>query len=82
MGGMFSTLKVREGQARNDYKDPGAYQFPPNTVAYKWQGESLNPTRAPSSRMTETNPATGKAAGPGKNIELSVRKPAGGHAGH
>ncbi|MGJ4953331.1 multicopper oxidase family protein [Bradyrhizobium sp. HKCCYLS20291] len=33
MGGMFTTVKVREGLARDDYRDPGPYQFPPGTVA-------------------------------------------------
>jgi manganese oxidase len=33
MGGMFTVLKVREGLARDDYKDPGPYQYPPGTVA-------------------------------------------------
>jgi hypothetical protein len=28
MGGMFTVVKVREGLARNDYKDPGWYQHP------------------------------------------------------
>jgi manganese oxidase len=35
MGGMFSVVKVREGLALNDYKDPGWYQHPPGTVAYE-----------------------------------------------
>ena len=34
MGGMFSVFKVREGLARNDYADPGPYDFPDGTVAY------------------------------------------------
>ena len=38
MGGMFSVMKVREGLARNDYKDPGWYQHPPGTVAYEVKG--------------------------------------------
>ncbi len=38
MGGMFSVVKVREGLARNDYKDPGWFQHPPGTVAYEWKG--------------------------------------------
>jgi manganese oxidase len=38
MGGMFSVVKVREGLARNDYKDPGWYKHPPGTVAYEWKG--------------------------------------------
>jgi FtsP/CotA-like multicopper oxidase with cupredoxin domain len=37
MGGMFSVVKVREGLARGDYKDPGWYKHPPGTVAYEWK---------------------------------------------
>ena len=40
MGGMFSVVKVREGLARNDYRDPGWYQHPPGTVSYPWTGEA------------------------------------------
>src|SRR5262245_10254437 len=35
MGGMFSVVKVREGIAAGDYKDPGWYRPPPGTVAYE-----------------------------------------------
>jgi hypothetical protein len=35
MGGMFTVVKVREGLARNDYKDPGWYKHPSGTVAYR-----------------------------------------------
>ncbi len=38
MGGMFTVVKVREGLARNDFRDPGWYRNPPGTVAYKWKG--------------------------------------------
>ena len=38
MGGMFSVVKVREGLAATDYKDPGWYQHPQGTVAYEYQG--------------------------------------------
>ncbi len=38
MGGMFSVVKVREGLARNEYKDPGWYRHPPGTVAWEWKG--------------------------------------------
>ncbi|MEX2199062.1 MAG: copper oxidase [Burkholderiales bacterium] len=40
MGGMFSVVKVREGLARTDYKDPGWYKHPPGTVAYEWPGQA------------------------------------------
>jgi hypothetical protein len=81
MGGMFTTIKVREGLARGDYRDPGAYRNPANTVAYEWTGESLNPQRAPTSRMTETNPVSGRATGRRGEVILDVRKPHD-HGGH
>ena len=31
MGGMFTVVKVREGLAANDYRDPGWYKHPPGT---------------------------------------------------
>ena len=68
MGGMFSTLKVREGLARDDYKDPGSYQFPKGTVAYEFVGEAPELQRR---TMTEDKSA----------LEVQVRKPTG-HAGH
>jgi hypothetical protein len=45
MGGMFSVMKVREGLARDDYKDPGWYQHPPGTVAYELEGVAAAPPR-------------------------------------
>ena len=68
MGGMFTTLKVRESLAKHDYQDPGPYQHPKGTVAYEYHGEMPAVTR-PS---VTTEPA---------NVELQVRKPSG-HAGH
>ncbi|WP_341701831.1 copper oxidase [Ferrovibrio sp.] len=38
MGGMFSVVKVRDGLARGDYRDPGWYRHPPGTVAREWTG--------------------------------------------
>ncbi len=80
MGGMFTVVKVREGLARGDYKDPGNYANPKATVAYEWTGESLNPERAPTSRMTELDPATGRSTGR-REVILNVRKPSG-HGSH
>ena len=37
---MFSVVKVREGLAADDYKDPGWYKHPPGTVACEWKGPS------------------------------------------
>jgi hypothetical protein len=35
MGGMFTVLKVRADQAPDDYSDPGWYEPPPGTAAYR-----------------------------------------------
>jgi hypothetical protein len=50
MGGMFSIVKVREGLARNDYKDPGWYRQPPGTQAYEWKGDMPAAPKAPPQR--------------------------------
>jgi hypothetical protein len=39
MGGMFTVVKIREELARNDYRDPGWYRAPKNSVAFPWEGE-------------------------------------------
>jgi hypothetical protein len=39
MGGMFTVVKIREGLARGDYRDPGWYRAPKDSVAYLWEGE-------------------------------------------
>jgi FtsP/CotA-like multicopper oxidase with cupredoxin domain len=70
MGGMFTTVKIREQLGRHDYKDPGPYAFPKGTVAYELQGEL-----PPAERKTP------EAGTPEKAIELKVRKPQG-HEGH
>ena len=38
MGGMFTVLKVRDGLARDDYRDPGWYAQPPGTAVREWTG--------------------------------------------
>lgn len=35
MGGMFTVFKVRAEQPRGDYSDPGWYEPPPGTIAYR-----------------------------------------------
>jgi hypothetical protein len=67
MGGMFTVVKVREGLARGDYRDPGWYRHPPGSVAYEWKGEPLQTDRP--------------AAPPAGGMEMKARKPAG-RAGH
>jgi len=68
MGGMFSVLKVREGLAKNDFKDPGPYQFPKGTMAYEFIGKV---SEAPRQNLENNKSA----------VEVQVRKPAG-HEGH
>lgn len=71
MGGMFSVLKVREGLAKGDFKDPGPYQFPKGTTAYEFVGDTPEPLRQTADSINSDKPA----------VELQVRKPSG-HAGH
>jgi len=68
MGGMFTTVKVREGLAKNDYKDPGYFKHPKGTVAHEVANDL-----PPIERSNVKTPDAG--------IELNVRKPSG-HAGH
>ena len=75
MGGMFTTVKVRKGLARNDYRDPGWYKHPAGEVAYEWKGDDSGmpgATRAPNTQSS--------APKPGETV-LKVRKPSG-HGGH
>jgi len=72
MGGMFSVMKVREGLARDDYKDPGPYKNPPGTVAYEFNGDA---PEAPSRK--------GASVPRQDEIEVTVVKPrANSHGGH
>ncbi len=66
MGGMFTVVKVREGLARDDYKDPGHYKNPEGTVAYEYKGKAPEATRQGSNNKT-----------PAK-VEVTVIKPRGG----
>ncbi|WP_034303647.1 multicopper oxidase family protein [Herbaspirillum sp. RV1423] len=75
MGGMFTTVKVRKGIARNDYKDPGWYKHPAGTVAYEWKGADADMPAATRSPDTQR-----MAAKPGEKI-LKVTK-GGSHSDH
>ena len=68
MGGMFTTIKIREGLGRNDYHDPGPYNHPKGSVA-KEVANDLPPV----SRVI----SSGSEAG----LEVKVRKPMD-HIGH
>ncbi|MGX8883987.1 multicopper oxidase domain-containing protein [Methylovorus sp. SPW-M1] len=62
MGGMFTTVKIRKGIAKHDYRDPGHYQHPAGTVA--WEVENDLP---PVERPADTDAHGG--------VEVQVRKP-------
>lgn len=64
MGGMFTTVKVREGLARNDYKDPGFFKHPKGAVAREVMND-LPPVERSGMSV------------PDGGLEMTVRKPMG-----
>src|SRR5499426_685036 len=73
MGGMFTLMKIREGLAANDYRDPGPYKHPEGTVAYEFTGDVADAPRQ-----------SGSANSPGTSTPARAIKPgaSGGHKGH
>lgn len=76
MGGMFTTLKVREDLKPNDYSDPGWYKQPPGTQSYEYKGTT--PTISRNSGVQPGTSAATPAAGDGN---ARVRKPSGSTSG-
>jgi FtsP/CotA-like multicopper oxidase with cupredoxin domain len=72
MGGMFTTMKVRKGLARNDYKDPGWFKHPPGTVAQEVSDAPPAASAPDKARMQ---------AKPGEKV-IEVVKPGGKHHNH
>ncbi len=64
MGGMFTVIKIREGLAANDYRDPGPYKHPQGTVAYEFKDEA-----------GEAPPKNGQAQTKMPGMEMQVIKP-------
>jgi manganese oxidase len=57
MGGMFTVVKVREGLAPGDYRDPGPYKNPVGTVAYEVEStRAAEPSR--QNNKSATKPAS------------------------
>jgi len=71
MGGMFSVVKVRRGQKRGDYSDPGWYRQPPGTQAYEFTGELAEPRRS----FDPGGEAMSREVKPAGEVEVKVRKP-------
>jgi manganese oxidase len=75
MGGMFTVMKVREGLAANDYRDPGTYKNPPGTVAYEVDAAAAGePTRQQGTGGTPGRKTPG--------MEMPGMKPDGHHDHH
>jgi hypothetical protein len=72
MGGMFTTVKIREGLAANDYADPPPYRNPAGTVAYEVASAAAPPASKPAAPPSAAKPA----------IEMKVIKPPVNHKGH
>jgi hypothetical protein len=54
-------VKIREGLAANDYKDPGDYKHPPGTVAYEVASSSApTPPRKRPRNPAESRPQGGQ----------------------
>jgi FtsP/CotA-like multicopper oxidase with cupredoxin domain len=75
MGGMFTVVKVREGLAPHDYKDPGWYKHPAGTVSYEVKATTAGQPVRRQSRQTDGKKPT---------IEVNVVKPGARrpHNGH
>lgn len=63
MGGMFTTLKVRETLPKHDYSDPGDFQHPKGTVAKSVDAPAVDQHAQHHQHQHE------------QDIELNVRKP-------
>ena len=69
MGSMFSVVKVRKDQKRGDYSDPGWYQHPPGTVAYKFHGGHADHGQTHQGRRGQGAKNRGRPFGPLNNTE-------------
>lgn len=83
MGGMFSVLKVRQGQKPGDYRDPGWFSHPEGTRARAFAGRLAEPPRSGQAK----GQSMPRAEQGGQTVEVRVRKPgrgvgSGGHDGH
>ena len=64
MGGMFTVVKVRRDVAPGDYTDPGWFEHPAGTVAYRVDGNGR--------RGLIVNQRGGRHANPGRAILVAL----------
>ncbi len=81
MGGMFSVFKVRRDQKPGDYSDPGWYAHPAGTVAHE-AGAGTPAAPKPAGGHDHGASSMPLQQPPAKDIEVQVRKPAGGAHDH
>ncbi|MCQ9379155.1 multicopper oxidase family protein [Methyloversatilis sp. XJ19-49] len=81
MGGMFSVFKVRRDLKPGDYSDPGWYAHPVGSVAHEVDGAAV-PSSKPAEDDTHGASSMPRQQQPEKDIEVQVRKPAGGAHDH
>ncbi|MCQ9375605.1 copper oxidase [Methyloversatilis sp. XJ19-13] len=81
MGGMFSVFKVRRDQKPGDFSDPGWYAHPAGSVAHEIDGAAV-PSSKPAEGNTHGASSMPRQQQPEKDIEVQVRKPAGGAHDH
>ncbi|MBL8477414.1 MAG: copper oxidase [Methyloversatilis sp.] len=81
MGGMFSVFKVRRDQKPGDYSDPGWYAHPAGTVAHE-AGAGAPAAPKPAGGHDHGASSMPLQQPPAKDIEVQVRKPAGGAHDH
>ena len=79
MGGIFSVVKVRRDQPRDDSKDPGWYAPPAGMTAFEWSGAMPEASRF-AAEGKGSMPAS-KRQSP-KEIEVQIRKPGAGSVQH
>ena len=80
MGGMFTVIKVREGLAANDYRDPGWYEHPEGTVAHEVEVSAAGePPRQPGASKSPRTEMPGMEM-PG--MDMPGMKPSGHQGQH
>jgi FtsP/CotA-like multicopper oxidase with cupredoxin domain len=83
MGGMFTVMKVREGLAAGDYKDPGPYENPPGTVAYEVKiAEAGEPVRQPDANESPGMEMPGMKGMDMPGMDMPGMKSGGHHDQH
>lgn len=71
---MFTVMKNRDGLARDDYRDPGPYQFPKGTVAYEVDTPAVQPVREEQGAPKSPAKSGGNKAMKGMKIVTQINE--------